>query len=618
MRILYIPNRKHTEQRLELGFDDILNANALVTYADNVDRWNLFFDLPTNGAPFVTAEVALGKKAVNYGCMYNFYTVMDSRKLAPAGCHIPTLAEWNACIAYLGGNSVAGGKLKEAGAKHWSNSNTGNNSSGFTAVGSGIRSLNGDGLFTANTLNGNFWLSTYSGIYANSSFLVHSGNNANNVTFYFYTGLGVRALVDDNTFTGTITDYDGNIYHTVKIGDQVWLVENLIVEHFNNGDAIPNIADGTARQNCGVAQNIATVQTGAIVTYSAAGATVVHAQGFNVPNCFIDNIVIQSDRNMAGYPDFKMRLSIYNVVNNLPTTKIYDSLNVIAANTAWGTITFQFGNVYLAGGSYCFVTSYEDVVVHDINNYNQISFNNTNQYTAGKLAYRVGSTWYISDVFDLVATINYSTAAMCYYNNDRTMAYTLPATITLRGGHDITVKANLFSGKTHLVLVTDYGSIVQVNTMGFNYCNGVTKFTMNVLASCLLATFQNAINATFELPELVNADTLTFAYNNSTIFDLPKLVTVGGSAFQDCHQATKFLLPKVTTLNTYAFVRCTGATEFYLPSLTTITGINIWYGLSGQTIKLTVPHAMMVVNGGGPHSEIQILMAANTVTVVEV
>jgi uncharacterized protein (TIGR02145 family) len=77
---------------------------------------------------------------VTYGRLYNWYAVTDNRGIAPAGWHVPSNAEWQTLIDFLGDSTIAGGKMKETGYEHWSSPNTGaTNSSGFSALPGGFR-----------------------------------------------------------------------------------------------------------------------------------------------------------------------------------------------------------------------------------------------------------------------------------------------------------------------------------------------------------------------------------------------------------------------------------------------------------------------------------------------
>jgi uncharacterized protein (TIGR02145 family) len=85
--------------------------------------------------------------AATYGKLYNWYAVNDTRGLAPSGWHIPTDAEWTILTNYLGGTSIAGGKMKKNGTSNWKSPNTGaTNESGFSALPGGSRES--DGAFT--------------------------------------------------------------------------------------------------------------------------------------------------------------------------------------------------------------------------------------------------------------------------------------------------------------------------------------------------------------------------------------------------------------------------------------------------------------------------------------
>lgn len=117
-----------------------------------------------------------------YGRIYNWFAV-NTGKLAPPGWHVPANAEWETLRDYLGGGLAAGKPLKESGTKHWKAPNSGTNTSGFTALGSGGRLDFGP--FYALLENAFFWASTPSG----------SGN----AVYY-------ALIYDSNRFVGDVDD----------------------------------------------------------------------------------------------------------------------------------------------------------------------------------------------------------------------------------------------------------------------------------------------------------------------------------------------------------------------------------------------------------------------------
>lgn len=128
-----------------------------------------------------------------YGALYNWYA-LNTGKLCPSGWHVPSDEEWAVLISYLGGDAIAGGKMKEVGTTLWLSPNTGaTNSSGFTALPAGFRGRSGF-IPGINTL---FWSSTAFDAsdawtrYLQSENMVAGRNNGG-----MYHGFSIRCLKD--------------------------------------------------------------------------------------------------------------------------------------------------------------------------------------------------------------------------------------------------------------------------------------------------------------------------------------------------------------------------------------------------------------------------------------
>ena len=130
------------------------------------------------------------------GKLYNWYAVNDPRGLAPTGWHVPTDVEWTTLSTTLGGDAVAGGKMKVAGTTRWTAPNTGaDNSSGFAGLPGGIR--NNDGTFNTVGDAGFWWSSTeVDAASAWSRFLYYNYGSINRFSLNKQDGLSVRCLRD--------------------------------------------------------------------------------------------------------------------------------------------------------------------------------------------------------------------------------------------------------------------------------------------------------------------------------------------------------------------------------------------------------------------------------------
>jgi len=130
-----------------------------------------------------------------YGALYNWYAV-NTGKLCPTGWHVPTDAEWTTLTDYLGGEDVAGGKLKETGTTHWDSPNTGaTNETGFTALPGGSRHTNGMFDYVGN--HGFLWSATDSRASdALYRYMYYHSSDVARDDYYKKLGYSVRCLKD--------------------------------------------------------------------------------------------------------------------------------------------------------------------------------------------------------------------------------------------------------------------------------------------------------------------------------------------------------------------------------------------------------------------------------------
>jgi len=144
--------------------------------------------------------------SVTYGKLYNWYAVDNNastkaasnggKNICPAGWHVPSDTDWTTLTDYLGGMSVAAGKLTEAGTIHWTfDYASATNSSSFTALPGGHRKSDGWG-FNYFGVEGYWWTSSANSGDGVCRRLTHYFNSAETSEAPNRFGFSVRCVKD--------------------------------------------------------------------------------------------------------------------------------------------------------------------------------------------------------------------------------------------------------------------------------------------------------------------------------------------------------------------------------------------------------------------------------------
>jgi len=235
----------------------LIPAGTMASY-DN----SYYYDYTTSSLPLSKRGYLYNWMAVMHGANSSNTNPSNVQGVCPNGWHVPSDAEWTELEEFLaswdwygcGGDNTKTAKAL-ASNEFWSNSTdncavgndlSANNTTGFSAYPVGTW-LNG---FHSQDVVTQFWSSTVAhDEYVRTRSIAFNRADVVDYDADMAYGLSVRCVRNaphpapgDGIScwdTPTVTDYDGNTYHTVQIGNQCWMRENLRTTHYANGDVVP-------------------------------------------------------------------------------------------------------------------------------------------------------------------------------------------------------------------------------------------------------------------------------------------------------------------------------------------------------------------------------------------
>lgn len=196
------------------------------------------------------------------------------------------------------------------------------------------------------------------------------------------------------------------------------------------------------------------------------------------------------------------------------------------------------------------------------------------------------------------------------------------------------------------LVTVNYPDAADIGDSAFSGCTSLTTIDFPVVGYILPNAFSGCTSMlAFDFPLAYQIYEEAFlSCTAATTFNLPNAFTIGESAFRNCTAATTFTLTDVSVIGARCFRSCTSLATLSLPACTTIgdeafkdctalaslsipvctaLGVSItdnlvFTGITGNTIALTVPSALMTCYSGNPDGDIAWLQANNTVTITTV
>jgi len=264
-----------------------------------------------------TSTTTVTTTACPQSYLYNYYAIEDSRNLAPAGWHVPSLSEWTDLFDTQGGDTYEFidplGWLTD---DYWGDPNELTNGSGLSLRKNNYRQSNG---FFDSSYSGIYWTndsSTTMALYGCCGYWEDFGADVKE-------GYAIRLIKDDSIDTGTMIGNDGRVYPTVQIGTQVWMAQDLQETKYRNGDDVPKVSGDS---------NWANLETGARCTYNdleVCNPTTACMENYVQNNSEVEDCVIEYEQCDGTVSQYTLGPSV-----GLSFCTNWNSINVLSGSAS--------------------------------------------------------------------------------------------------------------------------------------------------------------------------------------------------------------------------------------------------------------------------------------------